>query len=634
MGSQFFDKEKFLCLGIIVITKNENNKIVYNKFTCLSEFLKQGSLTVSVAFKMIFESEQFKNLNISKISVWSDKGKHFSNYDFMGFFYHLILQKTIKDSNDMDELKKLEKIIDLSAAIYEIEHSFTDIFVNFFVEYHGKFIVDSHFSYISHLMQIIKHKEYDVTNVNKLSNALRQVMRENKENSFENERIQTNQNDRVIINHILEIKEEHFMQFAKEKQTNFRESWKEKIISIQPDYYQDYEEHLPNQNVLSQNRNNPQRPNLPQNPNNSSQRANNNNSSQRTNNNRNNSQIPIQPTSNSIFSPNDNQTQDLFSQDPNTFSNTFRVDLPIYNTDSQNVESFNAIFFPVPQGFNPNVIRRRVSQDSDSFRLSNSSSLEDILSQEIHIENRENENQVDLLGFDQLYDSEDDQSENEDNSYVDESEGGQSSFLQNEVEQRRNQNGNVRRIIVRMRNNQEGENLRMEEMYHPFTGFSQSVLKFYSSFHFSSFTVDKNKVFLKKDYSSENYLEFNPKMTFRYKEETKLWSRKSHTHGKSTSKLHSPQSFSLIMKKLEFSKSPEKNPNKVFYQNDISLEELSKSNFPNKVSNSLTTSNSIIKNKFLIERAKQLLCILFFYNFILLYFIHYHLFYLILFIII
>jgi hypothetical protein len=200
-------------LGVIVITKNER-ETVYNKFTCISEFLKQGRLTVCVALRKIFESQQFKSLNLKKFSIWSDKGKHFHNMTYLGFFHHLV-SKTWLEEQQISEYEKLSFSKTYSSPIFSLEHDIKEVLVRYFVEYHGKFIVDSHFSFISYLMNLIKQKEMDVSNVKKLGEAFRILIAQNDQNKFDNENFQLGDSDnKKILHHIVEIEEEDYLLFT------------------------------------------------------------------------------------------------------------------------------------------------------------------------------------------------------------------------------------------------------------------------------------------------------------------------------------------------------------------------------------------------------------------------------------
>src|SRR6185437_8223901 len=85
-------------------------------FDFASEVLAKDAYFVIGCFKKMLRNNIFKELNIKKIYAWSDVGRHFRNGIVASFFARL------KKTHDIN-----------------VVH-------NFFVEAHGKFICDVHFS--------------------------------------------------------------------------------------------------------------------------------------------------------------------------------------------------------------------------------------------------------------------------------------------------------------------------------------------------------------------------------------------------------------------------------------------------------------------------------------------------------
>jgi hypothetical protein len=602
-GCDFYDFQKYVCLGIIFVTKNQNNQIVLTKFTCVSEFLKQGVFSVCVAFKKIFESQEYKDLNVKKLSIWSDRGKHFHSYSFLGFFYELVQQKNLKDTNAITILERLAYKKSMNSAIFGIEHNISTIMINFFVEYHGKFIVDSHFSYVSYLMRLIKDKDIDITDVSKLAQALREMIvhSQDKEDGFESFNFQ---NEKKIIHKVLEIEEKDYLEFSEEKQKEFVQEINNHLREFDPNYEESNEEIIENS---SENRSG----NAPANNNsNRSNSQNNNNITPSTNRqilSQNRNLVPPTIRNNNIPDRNTNQHQnnfDIIPSDNRVENNTFGISmeqissLPLYDYNSQQV--IGDINFQIQEHSDYPVNRitpvRRNNNNGSSEYVPDSSTSEQSRINPISANPEDSELNNSLI------DEDDDDGDEDGEGVVNRDDEGDNDDDEDEGD-RENRQINV-----------ENDGERVLSLSLPFLKFSSSNLKYYSSFSITNeedFQIDL-KVSGKKDFSAhQQYQKLKHQLRHNNSEEL-LWKRK--THKKDNTKLNSPLSFRNIYKKMIFSQSPEKNPNKVLFP-DISIDVLSQNIFPKKATNIFTTKNSILMNQLLIERARNLGLFKFFFFF-------------------
>jgi hypothetical protein len=84
--------------------------------------MKHDASFVIRCMNYLFQSDDWKGLNIENISIWSDGGPHFKNFELVAF--------------EMSLFNTVAKSVNF----------------NYFVEYHGKCYCDSHFSIISRII--------------------------------------------------------------------------------------------------------------------------------------------------------------------------------------------------------------------------------------------------------------------------------------------------------------------------------------------------------------------------------------------------------------------------------------------------------------------------------------------------
>ena len=113
VSRDYYSPSNINYLSFFVKTKSDG---IFFDFS--SEVLAKNSYFVIGCFKKMLRQDAFKTLNIKEIFAWSDVGRHFRNGMMVSFFA---------------TLEKTHKI----KVVY-----------NFFVESHGKFICDVHFSQV------------------------------------------------------------------------------------------------------------------------------------------------------------------------------------------------------------------------------------------------------------------------------------------------------------------------------------------------------------------------------------------------------------------------------------------------------------------------------------------------------
>lgn len=259
-GDQFYNFLKCSCLGVVLVTKNEKGERVDNKVSFLSEFLQQSKLMVNVALAKLISSEFFKNLGIKQLYIWSDKGSHFHNFSYLGFFGELVFENFV--NLEKEEIEKLEKKKDFISAIDQTEHKIEKVTINFFVEYHGKFIADSFFNFLQIVIDSLKEKEIEISTVSELVRNIIENINERKERN-ELEKIEKNfgkeffdKKEKKIEYHILEICEEDILKFSKQKQQEYKKNIKninsdQFIIEIENNIQQNTSSPLNSNNNIS-----------------------------------------------------------------------------------------------------------------------------------------------------------------------------------------------------------------------------------------------------------------------------------------------------------------------------------------------------------------------------------------------
>jgi len=102
-----------------------DGNIQAHNWTFCSNNLTHDSFFVKGALRQMFQTKEFKQLQIQSISFWMDGGPHFRSHEFNCFFLDLFRSK-----------------------------EFNEVNWNHFIEYHGKNYCDSHFSVVSHILKV------------------------------------------------------------------------------------------------------------------------------------------------------------------------------------------------------------------------------------------------------------------------------------------------------------------------------------------------------------------------------------------------------------------------------------------------------------------------------------------------
>ena len=122
VSSDYYSNSQRTILCMLVITRNHN----FNYFDFISEDLTHDASFVINCLNKLFTLDEFKNLNITSLSIWSDGGKHFRNFEL------------------------IQSYININSCI---ENKLTILDFNYFIEYHGKSYCDSHFSTLSNIIK-------------------------------------------------------------------------------------------------------------------------------------------------------------------------------------------------------------------------------------------------------------------------------------------------------------------------------------------------------------------------------------------------------------------------------------------------------------------------------------------------
>jgi hypothetical protein len=144
-NTDFYEKFSTTCFGVIVF----HLKDIYI-FDYLSADVTHDAHFVSNALSNLFQNPNFKNLNIKKLSIWSDGASHFKNNEITHFYN-------------------------------TVQQNFSKFQWNYFTPYHGKNYCDSHFSVIGRIVKKYENNEGKIDSLQKLCTTL-----EEKFNSFKN----------------------------------------------------------------------------------------------------------------------------------------------------------------------------------------------------------------------------------------------------------------------------------------------------------------------------------------------------------------------------------------------------------------------------------------------------------------
>jgi hypothetical protein len=153
VSSVFYSKVQRTVFTIALITKSLNRE-QYHYFDFVSDILTHNTAFVIDCVNSLFNSKVFTDYNIKRISVWTDGGPaHFRTLEYCYF---------------MDDLK--------GRGVFE------KVEWNYFIEYHGKNICDSHFAHISGIIKEFE-RQGTITSTDHLIQVLRTGFRKMFDNS-------------------------------------------------------------------------------------------------------------------------------------------------------------------------------------------------------------------------------------------------------------------------------------------------------------------------------------------------------------------------------------------------------------------------------------------------------------------
>lgn len=79
LGQSWYSKERRTIFGLVVLTKTPEGQVHKLHFNVVSSCLSHDAIFVSRVLSDLFISNEWKSLNISHLSIWSDNGPHFRN---------------------------------------------------------------------------------------------------------------------------------------------------------------------------------------------------------------------------------------------------------------------------------------------------------------------------------------------------------------------------------------------------------------------------------------------------------------------------------------------------------------------------------------------------------------------------
>ena len=79
-SQQYYHTSHRQLLGLWLSVPQPDGKCITKNFDLISRDLTKDAAFVINAFKILFETKEFKDLKIKKFSLWSDGGKHFRNW--------------------------------------------------------------------------------------------------------------------------------------------------------------------------------------------------------------------------------------------------------------------------------------------------------------------------------------------------------------------------------------------------------------------------------------------------------------------------------------------------------------------------------------------------------------------------
>ena len=165
VSSVFYSKVQRSVFTAVLITKQNSEKKIHY-FDFVLEIMSHNTAFVIDCLNILFKSDQFKQYKLSELFVWSDGGPgHFRTFEYCNY---------------MDQLRN---------------NQFKKIQWNYFVEYHGKNLCDSHFAQIS----TIKRNYENNSGVISTTDSLIKVLQDGFTKTFENAAYRDSK--RAVSNH-------------------------------------------------------------------------------------------------------------------------------------------------------------------------------------------------------------------------------------------------------------------------------------------------------------------------------------------------------------------------------------------------------------------------------------------------
>ena len=123
IGEVYFKRPLRSLFSVILLTTLGNGTLKKHIFNFLSEDLSHNTEFVTQCLDMVWDSSYWKEASPSKVTLWSDCGPHFRTYEMLGYLASIQEKQKITMNYD------------------------------FFIENHGKSLVDSWFSIVSRIIQ-------------------------------------------------------------------------------------------------------------------------------------------------------------------------------------------------------------------------------------------------------------------------------------------------------------------------------------------------------------------------------------------------------------------------------------------------------------------------------------------------
>jgi hypothetical protein len=159
IGNEFFSKPQRTIFGMVLYYRNENDEVKKKFFDFVSECLAHWPEFVKKCFNYFLFYCSKWNIKFNSLSVWCDNGPHFRHKILFDYFASLI--------------KPLDTF-----------HTLEFVYLNFFVENHGKSICDVRFSVLSRFISEYT-KSNNIYSTNDLINCIK--IKQEESNKFRND---------------------------------------------------------------------------------------------------------------------------------------------------------------------------------------------------------------------------------------------------------------------------------------------------------------------------------------------------------------------------------------------------------------------------------------------------------------